>query len=76
MGVSRLTLYPELKSKGIAEEQREIKNRRELGEISTKEIYHHNRMSEKSPAMTPPLIEHVEYNSMEDYGDKILLGTA
>ena len=41
-----------------------------------KETYHRIRMSEKSPAMTPPLIQHLEYNSMIDYGDQILLGTA
>ena len=33
-------------------------------------------MSENSHAMTSPLIHHLEYNGMIDYGDQILLGTA
>ena len=41
-----------------------------------KEIDNLSRMLEQSPAMIPPLIQHLEYNGMSDYGDQIILGTA
>ena len=58
------------------EEQREIKNRRELEETPTKEIDHHRRMSEQYPATTLPIIHHLDCDSMTDNGDQILLGTS
>ena len=30
----------------------------------------------QSPTITPPLIQHLEYNGITDYGDQIILGTA
>ena len=33
-------------------------------------------MSKQSPAMNPPLIQHLEYNGMTDYRNQIILGTA
>ena len=33
-------------------------------------------MSKQSPAMNPPLIQHLEYNGMEEYGDQVILGTS
>ena len=33
-------------------------------------------MSEKSPHMTPPLVNHLLYDGMTDYGNNILLGQA
>ena len=40
-----------------------------------KEIDHRSRMLEQFPSMTPPIIHHLEYNGMADYGDQTLLGT-
>ena len=41
-----------------------------------KEIDNHRKISEKPPAMIPPLIQHLDYNNITDFGGKIILGMA
>ena len=41
-----------------------------------KEIEQLSRMSEKYPAMTTPLVNHLHFDGMVEYGNTILLGQA
>ena len=52
---------------------------REKGELETiymKDIKQRIRMSEKSPSMTIPLVNHLNFDIMAKYGNSILLGTS
>ena len=57
-------------------EIREVEQKVELETISTIEIEQRGIMSENSPAMTYPLVNHLHFDGMADYGNDILLGQA
>ena len=55
---------------------KEIHEQKELEQVCMKEVSNRSRMSEGTPPMISPLVDLLKYNSITDYADKILLGTA
>lgn len=55
---------------------REVTDKAELEDVALHEFNRRFRMSEPSPGMQPPLVNHLNYNGMTDYGDALLLGKA
>ena len=54
----------------------EVDQKGELETISMREIEQRIRISEKFLAMTLPLVNHLHFNGVTDYGNNILLGQA
>ena len=54
----------------------EVEQNGELDTISMREIEQWSTMSEKSSVMTSPLVNHLHFNGMAEYGKNILLGKA
>eukprot|EP00957_Ditylum_brightwellii_P073237 5567294-Ditylum_brightwellii.AAC.1 len=56
--------------------RKEIHEQKELEQVCMKEVANRSKMSEGTPPMISPLVDHLKYNSITNYADKILLGTA
>eukprot|EP00957_Ditylum_brightwellii_P095200 7250606-Ditylum_brightwellii.AAC.1 len=54
---------------------KDIHEQKKLEQVCVKEVANRSRMSEGTPPMISPLVDHLEYNSITNYADKILLGT-
>ena len=75
-GVSRLTIETNSANNDGTTILREVEQKVELETTSMIEIEKRSRIPEKSPAMTPHLVNHLHYDGMIDYGNNILIGQA
>ena len=73
-GGSRLTIETNTESDEGTLELRDIEQNVELETISMREIKQRSRISEKHLAMKSPLVNHLHFNGMAEYGNNILLG--
>ena len=55
---------------------REVCHKSEFDNIPMKEIGQRSIIPEESPCVTPPLVNHLNFYGMANYGDNILLGSA